>query len=406
MFQFAALLLTLIVSIVPPSPGAAAAEPAYVLGTGDRLRITVHEKPDLSGEFAVGPGGGLSLPVVGRLPAGGMTLAELEAALADRFMVAAGIRDPRIAVEIVEYRPFFIIGAVETAGQYPYVNGMTVLHAITIAGGFRRGESQDVIVQLEAARARERIQTARQNIAVAYARRARLYAERDQRHAIDFPPALADFASPERVVELTANETRVLEQRTQSLEAERALFEVQKTVLGEEITALEGQLASKGKLIEFVQQETAEIEKLRQRDLVPLTRILALRRSATELEADRRQLIAHIARAKQEIARVDLQILNTQRSRSIQIAESIKQADDDLAQHGVTLRGAEDQLAKAEAMMSRTTVQPVFSEQNGEVRILRREASGAKEIRAADDTPVLPGDVIKVPSRPPSPAYR
>lgn len=375
----------------------------YALGAGDKVRIGVYDKPDLSGEFAIGPGATLSLPMLGRIPVAGLTLSALEDVLVERLVRMANVTSPRITVEIVEYRPFFILGAVAASGQYPYVDGLTVLQAISIAGGFRRDDSQDIVAQLEAARARERYQLANEALAVAHARRARLIAERDQSGTISFPAIMNDYVGPAKLEELTINENRLLEQRTQSLTAENALLEAQKIILGEEILALEGQRAAKIQLAEFVKQEMAEIEKLRQRDLVPLTRVLALRRSAAELEGDRVQLMAYIARAKHEVAKVDLTILNLRKARNIQLAEGAKQVDDELTQLGINRRAAAELLYRAEAALSRTTVQPVFTELNGEVVIVRQGADGARQIKAADDTRILPGDLIKVPSRPAAP---
>src|SRR5690606_24237474 len=107
----------------------------YTLDTGDVVRVTVYGEPELSKSFKVDDGGAISLPLVGAIKVRGlttqMTAAAITAALAEGF-----IRDPSVAVEIETYRPFFIQGAVKTAGQFTYVYGMTVRAAISTAGGF------------------------------------------------------------------------------------------------------------------------------------------------------------------------------------------------------------------------------------------------------------------------------
>lgn len=107
----------------------------YLLGAGDKVRVTVYNEPSLSGEFAVGADGALSLPLIGDVPATGRTTK----VVADEFarkLSEGFIFDPKVAMEVSTYRPFFILGEVTTPGQYPYVNGMTALNAIATAGGY------------------------------------------------------------------------------------------------------------------------------------------------------------------------------------------------------------------------------------------------------------------------------
>lgn len=107
----------------------------YALDTGDVVRVTVYGEPEMTKSYQVDDGGALSLPLIGAVTVRGLTTqmaaAEITAALADGF-----IREPSVAVEIEQYRPFFIQGAVVTDGQFTYVYGMTVRAAISTAGGF------------------------------------------------------------------------------------------------------------------------------------------------------------------------------------------------------------------------------------------------------------------------------
>jgi protein involved in polysaccharide export with SLBB domain len=107
----------------------------YRLGAGDRVRITVFGQQDLTGTYSIDGSGDLSFPLVGQIHAGGMTGSDLQQALAAK-LSPEYIKNPSINVEVLTYRPFYILGEVRTPGSYPYVFGMTVLHAIAIAGGF------------------------------------------------------------------------------------------------------------------------------------------------------------------------------------------------------------------------------------------------------------------------------
>jgi polysaccharide export outer membrane protein len=107
----------------------------YALDTGDVVRVTVYGEPEVTKSYRVDDGGAISLPLVGAVRVRGLTTqmaaAEVTAALANGY-----IREPSVAVEIEQHRPFFIQGAVKTAGQFTYVYGMTVRAAISTAGGF------------------------------------------------------------------------------------------------------------------------------------------------------------------------------------------------------------------------------------------------------------------------------
>jgi polysaccharide export outer membrane protein len=107
----------------------------YTLDSGDRLRIVVFGQDGLSAIYAVGASGNVTMPLIGAVPARGMTPAGLSQAIAEKLRQGY-IREPHVAVEIESYRPFFILGEVTTPGQYAYVPNMTVENAVAIAGGF------------------------------------------------------------------------------------------------------------------------------------------------------------------------------------------------------------------------------------------------------------------------------
>jgi len=115
-----------------PSPDIAN---GYRLGSGDHVRITVYGQPELTGEYAIDGSGMLSFPLIGQVQAGGLSANDLEKALVNRLQPGY-LKNPSVSVEVLTYRPFYIVGEVRTPGSYPYVSGMTVLNAIALAGGF------------------------------------------------------------------------------------------------------------------------------------------------------------------------------------------------------------------------------------------------------------------------------
>src|SRR4051812_25157165 len=107
----------------------------YKLGIADRLKVKVQEWPDLNGEYAVTPDGVVSLPLIGNIDVIGLRLNDLTQEISNRLARRSeGAERPLAAAEIVQYRPFSIVGDVQRPGEYPYRPGLTVLQAISLAG--------------------------------------------------------------------------------------------------------------------------------------------------------------------------------------------------------------------------------------------------------------------------------
>jgi polysaccharide export outer membrane protein len=120
--------------------------PEYRSGSGDKLRITVFGHEDLSGEFQVDGSGNISVPLIGNVEAGDKTAQELESAIVYKLRPDY-LKNPQVSVEVLNYRPFYILGEVKNPGSYAYVNGMTVVNAIALSGGYTyRGRENEVFI--------------------------------------------------------------------------------------------------------------------------------------------------------------------------------------------------------------------------------------------------------------------
>src|ERR1700691_6185850 len=120
---------------------------AYKLGVGDKVHITVFNEPDLTGDYDVNDQGIVSLPLIGQVHIAGMTLSEAQDFITQTYS-ANYLINPRVNVQILNYRPFYVIGEVKTPGSYQFVNGMTVLNAIALAGGYTpRGNPNNIVVK-------------------------------------------------------------------------------------------------------------------------------------------------------------------------------------------------------------------------------------------------------------------
>jgi polysaccharide export outer membrane protein len=120
----------------------------YHLGTGDKLKITVYQEPDLSGEFSVDVSGQVQFPLVGQVKAAGLTTHQFTDEVKAALSSGGYLKDPKVSVEVTNFRPFYIMGEVNKPGEYPYETGLTVLGAVALAGGFTyRAEDSRVYVR-------------------------------------------------------------------------------------------------------------------------------------------------------------------------------------------------------------------------------------------------------------------
>ena len=133
----------------------------YVLGTGDKLRLTVYGETDLSGEFTIDGSGYVRLPMIGPVRAAGYTAQQMEQVVTNT-LAQGYMKAPRVSVEVSTYRPFYVIGAVNRPGQYPYVEHMNALNAVALAGGFTPTAVESVIfVRREGSNEEEEVPTDR-----------------------------------------------------------------------------------------------------------------------------------------------------------------------------------------------------------------------------------------------------
>jgi polysaccharide biosynthesis/export protein VpsN len=132
--KLACLAIIAVVGVILMAP-TAGAETGYRLGSGDQVRITVFGEPDLTGQFAVDGSGVVAFPLIGEVKAAGRTARELEKGIAEKLRDGY-LKNPTVNVEVLSFRPFFILGEVKAPGSYPYKNGLNVMNAVALAGGY------------------------------------------------------------------------------------------------------------------------------------------------------------------------------------------------------------------------------------------------------------------------------
>ena len=142
------LIAWLLLAVVFTASAAFGQTEEYRLGAHDRIQVTVFNEPNLSGDFQVDGEGRVTLPLIGEVAVSGKTMGEAEQAIVDK-LYPDYLLNPKVTVQVVNYRPFYILGEVKKPGSYPYVTGLTIIQAVALAGGFtyRARQSEMILVR-------------------------------------------------------------------------------------------------------------------------------------------------------------------------------------------------------------------------------------------------------------------
>jgi len=116
----------------------------YKLGARDQIRVSVFNQADLTGDYVLDGEGRFAMPLIGTVSANGLSPAELAIVITERLQPEYLV-NPRVSVEVSNYRPYFLVGEVKSTGSFDYVEGITYLTAIAMAGGYSYRAKKDVV---------------------------------------------------------------------------------------------------------------------------------------------------------------------------------------------------------------------------------------------------------------------
>lgn len=402
-------LLTMAASLaaaIACSLPAIAAE--YLLGPQDKVRLKVYEWrasrdvifewTALNDDFTVSADGTLFVPFVGQIRAAGTAPGNLARAIGDRLMQQMGLsRPPDVAVEIAQYRPFYIVGAVAQPGEFPYRPGLTVLQAMGIAGGLRTRDDDLPRLEREVIAGQGDVDLLSQSNVSLLARRARLESEQAGGDRISFPPDLTERASSPTVAVAMEQERKIFTVRKDAMTTQLRSLRELRDFLEKELGSLEQQLTFHDKQIELIQKELAGVSTLVGKGLAAAPRELSLEGTVARLQSDRLAAETSLLRVRQEISKTDIEILNLGNRNANEIAEALRETQQQLNEIASKTDTAVQLLHETEvtapallAMRERYgRTRPVF-------RIVRATAGGSQELAADETTPVEPGDTIKI----------
>lgn len=401
-----ALLVAALTTVLADGTRAGANEFEYRVAAQDRLKIKVSEwRPNsrelfewsaLSGEFAVSSTGMLSLPVVGTFSVDGKAPAEIAALISERLKETAGlVNAPAAAVEIAQYRPIYVVGAVEKPGEYAFRPTMTTLQAVAIAGGLQRMELALGRFERETIVAEGEIRVQQTQLLALQMRRDRLLAETRQAETITFSEDVRGNLD-EGAAQAMREESALFASRRNAVRSQLDLLQQSRGLIEEELRTLGAKAVTQQRQQDLIRRELDNINSLMSKGLAVSPRQLAVEQNLAQSESQGLDLMLATARAKQEISRIDRMRADVQNQREIDIGRELRETQ-------LSLKQSEDRIASLRALIHESTalaprLQSQQDKQLARMRfsVQRRQGDTVNEIAVEETSPILPGDIVRV----------
>jgi protein involved in polysaccharide export with SLBB domain len=398
--RFIEIAVALGLAVIFAAPPASVLAGDYRLGVSDRVKIKMQEWPDLGGEYTVTPDGVISLPLIGNIDAVGLSLKDLAQEISDRLQRRSeGAERVLAAVEIAQYRPFAIMGDVQRPGQYPYRPGLTVIEAISIAGGYYRPELGLLRLGRDVAVASGDIQTESARLNRLTAREARLSAALDGREDIPLPPELATQKNDAEISAIMKNEQDALALENEMKRSEQAALEDIKSLYQIEIISLRGHVRALTQEQDSIGTQLKEMRSLAARGLALAPTMFALERSFAQVASQQMATETAIVRAEESITLAEQRVTQAQQERRRVETKDLEKTRDEIADARAKLVTATQLLHEAQTSAP-AEARERLSQNDGRANftILRRDGETMREVVADETTLVAPDDVIKIPT--------
>jgi polysaccharide export outer membrane protein/exopolysaccharide production protein ExoF len=382
---------------------------AYHLGQGDKVRLKVFAwraaKDEifawspLNAEFSVGVSGAVSLPLLGDVQAAGLSPGELSRSIAYRLQDRFGLVErPEISVEMAQYRPFYIVGNVAHPGEYAFRPGITVLQAMSIAGGEARS--------LDALRLRREIISSSGDLDVLkseraslMARKTRLNAELSASDTLVFSPLLTSDPDARAIL---MQEQQLFRARKSAFDSQLAALTKLNNYLHKEADSAQAQLTTHEREVELVQEELNSIKALVAKKLAIQSRRVELERNFMQVQGERLRLESGVRRVNQEISKTQLSMVELRNNRSQEITTELAATEAKLDQTNRRIETTNDLLADSISVAPRLATL-VTGKKKGDVQyqIIRISSEGnVTQFPATELTTIQPGDTIKIDQEP------
>lgn len=369
--------------------GSAFAQPSpYLLDTGDTIEMDVYGMPDFKRRMAVDVDGDVALPFAGSVHAAGLSLAGLRVAIATALASAGAMEKPQVTVEIAEYRPFYIAGDVSRPGAIPFRKGLSVRHAVALAGGYDALRFRTENPLMLAPDLRSRHQALLIDLARTQARFAAVQAEIAGKPDFVLAPDVLPKGVGAKVVEdIVAAERQALASRLQEWTKQTA-FQRERIAQGrQQVAALATSLEQQ---VEAAKYQAAAAERTANnvaRGIAGVNRGDEERRNTALMKAQETDTRSRLASANTDLATAIRDLDRLDGERRANLAREAEQLSVEREKIGLDVRASAEKLLYAGAIKAQIgrAAEPGV--------VIHRDR---QRFTADADTPVMPGDLVEV----------
>ncbi|WP_064706054.1 polysaccharide biosynthesis/export family protein [Rhizobium bangladeshense] len=371
-----------------------------------RLRVVEWRSADsryasweaLDGVYTIDDTGELSIPIAGHVQASGKTTEEIADAIASALAEKAALPGkPYIALEVAEHAPIFVTGTVQTPGRYPFESRMTVMKAISIAGGFLREREDNTYFERDRIQAAGAFRTAVLNRRDLLMRQARLRAEIAGGQDFEIPAELVGTAEVDK---LKAQELNLMRLRRIDIDSQIEAANDLTRLYGQQVESLEAKISSQKRQIELAQKELDNVNSLASKGLVSNSRQVSVDRWVADAQGTLIDLEVALTTARQglsEANRSKINIVNRQNSENQDLLNQVNLA---IGRAAIDIQVAQllGEQAGYDAQLAQVNMDtPGVGRAQKNYRIVRRNSDGTySNIVADEQTALLPHDLVEV----------
>lgn len=377
----------------------------YPLGALDKVSVkvvqwqtaegTFREWPTITSTYTITSSGNLTLPFAGSIPVSGKTPRDAAEAISRSLQQKLGLVDlPETSVEIVEFRPVYVSGLVQLPGKYMFEPDMTVLKAVSLAGGMRRSvdEGQRFERDFFNAEGSYAVLIAERNRLIATL--ARIQAELQNDADIGVP---AEIAKDPQSAALISAEQEIMVSKQTAVDLQLSALKELKALYEAEIISLEKKMIVQNRQLSLAKDELQSIGGLANKGLVVNSRLMDLKTTIADMEGKLLDLDTASLRAKQEVNKAtrDASDLANTRKAALTVENRTTQA----ALDENNLKLVMYKKLMTEALVSAPESSAIATGVAGpslDYMIVRTKDGKVSEIAADENTLLMPGDMIKV----------
>jgi polysaccharide export outer membrane protein len=363
----------------------------YQLAPGDRLTVVVYDQPQLSGQFIVDGGGGILLPLAGAVSLSGLTLAEAQKLIQDRYADGVLVQ-PAVSVRINDYRPIFVTGNVRKPGSYRFIINQSVKAAIAAAGG----EGDPIELNFNGALSdfittEQRLRQLEADQAALAMRKARLEAQRDGQDNFIMPmPVGLSYRNVDFDLAYSA-ESDIFSRLAEAYRMQIQALQSQRPRIQAEISAVTDQIAKQKERLFIVNNRLSDLEGLYSKGL--LTKVVLQNQQIDKslVEGQIFSLEAQVASLRQRMGDLDVRLGDVKANNLRQILLELQETSQRLREVDTSL-GPTRRLLEVKANAAGGDV----DESQYILRISRVRDGALVTFDATEDMMLSPGDVVEV----------